>query len=252
ADALVALDNRYDEALPMALELASSYPRNGYFSSLVGSIYARMEEWESAIASYKRALEVDPDQIWAMYNLGWAYIKHEEPGEALSYFEVFIKEKPEYGDGFASLGVAYYHLRKYEQAKASLSQALQIDSKSALARRFLAYISYAEGDYEKAKEELGGFSQLGVELAPEYRERGAKVVRILKDSPASRSGLKLHDVIVECNGQSFDELDDLVRKIRSFAVGEEIQLAILRKGARQVIRATLALDPELSKVLSIQ
>jgi len=59
----------------------------------------------------------------------------------------------------------------------------------------------------------------------------AEVVMVDHDAPAA-SGLKVHDVILQLDGQSFDNVDQLRRRLREMPSGRTVTLLISRDGAR--------------------
>jgi S1-C subfamily serine protease len=50
------------------------------------------------------------------------------------------------------------------------------------------------------------------------------------DAPAGKSGLKEHDVIVQLDGQAFDNADELRRRLREMPSGRTVTLLISRDG----------------------
>ena len=52
------------------------------------------------------------------------------------------------------------------------------------------------------------------------------------DAPAGKSGLKVHDVILQLDGQAFDNVDQLRRRLREMPSGRTITLLISRDGSR--------------------
>ena len=71
------------ENLPAALELAKEmvvkYPANGYYAYVKGFIHHHMKDYDAAAESFKKAIEIDPDNAEAYSNLGLVYtIKAQE------------------------------------------------------------------------------------------------------------------------------------------------------------------------------
>lgn len=97
---------------------------------------------------------------------------------------------------------------------------------------------------------LDGRSFLGVGVAEIDAERsralklkdeyGVEVTRIEDDSPASRAGLKVNDVILEYNGQRVEGTEQFVRFVRETPAGRTVKLLVSRAGTAQTIAATLA------------
>jgi serine protease Do len=61
---------------------------------------------------------------------------------------------------------------------------------------------------------------------------GAEVTMVDHDAPAGKSGLlKVHDVILQLDGQSFDNVEQLRRRLREMPSGRTISLLISRDGS---------------------
>jgi serine protease Do len=59
---------------------------------------------------------------------------------------------------------------------------------------------------------------------------GAEVIMVDHDAPASKSGLRVHDVILQLDGQPFDTVDQLRRRLREMPSGRSISLLVSRDG----------------------
>ncbi len=62
---------------------------------------------------------------------------------------------------------------------------------------------------------------------------------IIADSPASKAGLKEKDIITKVNGTTIDENNSLVSLVGRNAVGETVELTVVRDGKEQTIKVTL-------------
>jgi serine protease Do len=70
-------------------------------------------------------------------------------------------------------------------------------------------------------------------------ERGVVVAEVMKDSPASKGGLKENDVITEVNGQRVEGAAQFRRMIHEIPAGRSAQLTVWRDGRTQSLSATL-------------
>jgi serine protease Do len=59
---------------------------------------------------------------------------------------------------------------------------------------------------------------------------GAEVVTVDHDAPAVKSGLKIHDVILQLDGQAVDNLDQLRRRLHEMPPGRTVTLLVSRDG----------------------
>jgi serine protease Do len=69
---------------------------------------------------------------------------------------------------------------------------------------------------------------------------GAEVTTLDHDGPACKAGMKLHDVILQMNGQAVDSGDQLRRKLRDVPVGRTVSFVISRDGQTQTLTLTAA------------
>jgi serine protease Do len=66
-------------------------------------------------------------------------------------------------------------------------------------------------------------------------KEGVLVTNVLKDSPAEKAGLKAGDVILSINNTPTRTGNDLVAKVSETAVGEKVQVKLLRDGKEQTL-----------------
>jgi serine protease Do len=76
-------------------------------------------------------------------------------------------------------------------------------------------------------------------------ERGVEVTTVDQDAPASKAGLKEHDVILSVNDQKIESVEQLKRVIREIPAGRTVAIGISRDGQPMTLKAQLA---ERSKV----
>ena len=68
---------------------------------------------------------------------------------------------------------------------------------------------------------------------------GMVVYSITKDGPGDKAGLKLNDIIVECNGESVTSQQAFVDYVKSHGVGEALHLKVWRSGETLALTLTL-------------
>jgi serine protease Do len=69
--------------------------------------------------------------------------------------------------------------------------------------------------------------------------RGAVITLIDHDAPAGQVGLHVNDVVLEMNGQTVENADQLRRMLREIPAGRKITLAISRDGVEQTLAVEL-------------
>jgi membrane-associated protease RseP (regulator of RpoE activity) len=68
--------------------------------------------------------------------------------------------------------------------------------------------------------------------------RGVLVTRVLDDTPAKRAGLRSGDVIVELDGRTVDDAEDVRRELERKDSGP-VRITVLRRGERRTLTAEL-------------
>jgi serine protease Do len=66
-------------------------------------------------------------------------------------------------------------------------------------------------------------------------EKGALVSEIVKDSPADKAGFKSGDIILEFDGKTIGEMNELPRIVAVTPVGKKVKVVVLREGKKQVL-----------------
>lgn len=94
----------------------------------VGNGLARLERYEEAIASYDKALEVEPDFHEASYNRGIALGNLERYKEAIASYDKALEVKPDFHEAWNTRGDALFDLGRFEEAIVSYGKALEIKS----------------------------------------------------------------------------------------------------------------------------
>jgi S1-C subfamily serine protease len=70
--------------------------------------------------------------------------------------------------------------------------------------------------------------------------RGAEIVSIDQDAPAAKSGIKIHDVVVQMNGQRIEGIEQFRRMLRETPPGRTVSLVAMRDGQPVAISVQLA------------
>ena len=73
---------------------------------------------------------------------------------------------------------------------------------------------------------------------------GALVSEVTPDGPASKSGIKTQDAIIQVNGEKIADSRDLARKIAELAPNSNVDVKVWRNNAEQSIKVKLGLFPK--------
>ena len=86
------------------------------------------------------------------------------------------------------------------------------------------------------------FQPLTADLAKSFgldSEKGALIASVEKDTPAERAGLKAGDVILEFDGKTINEGNELPRHVATTPIDKKVKLVIFRDGKREEISLTV-------------
>lgn len=116
----------------------------------------RGEEYNKAIASYRIAIKILPDNVEALYNLGVCYYALGLRDSALKIYDLALNISPEYANAANNAGVIYFERGNYEIAKKYFLQAVQYFPNQSDALGNLGAIMHNQG---KLKEAIGYYEK---------------------------------------------------------------------------------------------
>ena len=156
----------YNEALNCFLKVIaidSNYPK--VFFQL-GYVYGHLYNAQKAIDYYNKAIEQDPKDYEAWYNLGNEYLEdrrdpfiddpwEEDSGDyegAIKYYEKAVEINPEFSYAWNNMGFAYSKLGYHSKAVKYHAKAVELDPKNINAWVNLGGEYFFLNDHEKAIE----------------------------------------------------------------------------------------------------
>jgi tetratricopeptide (TPR) repeat protein len=94
----------------------------------LGFAYLALEEWDSAIETFKILSE---DLLYAsphnpLNNLGWAYYNKREFPTALKYYQAAIDNNPNFVPAYRGMGQTYLAMNRFDKAIESFQKGLEI------------------------------------------------------------------------------------------------------------------------------
>ncbi len=147
------------------LEIDPEEPEANYN---LGNAYADMERFDDAIAMYKNAVEYDPEFVDAYLNLGMLYLDMDLIDEAISLCKHAVKTNPD--DAFLCfhLGEAYALNLQYKEAIAEYNKAMTINPMDPETQYRLAESYYEIGQFDLALEHATKAEELGYITDPDF------------------------------------------------------------------------------------
>jgi tetratricopeptide (TPR) repeat protein len=131
-----------------------------------GLIHAMGKEYEQAIASYDRALEIKPDKHYAWTNRGFELHNLGRYEEAIASYDQALEIKPDDHKAWYNRGNALVNLGRYEEAIASYDRALEIKPDDHDAWNYRGFALADLGRFEQAIAS----SDRALEIKPDKHE----------------------------------------------------------------------------------
>lgn len=145
--------------------------RSHYWSDYYRNDYTN--RFESAIADFTKATELDPEYATAYYNRGVVYDIQGNYEQAIADYTTAIALDPEYANAYYNRGLAYGIQGNYEQAIADSNKVVELDSQDASVYINRGWFYYEQGNYEQAIVDYNKAIALSPDDALGYNERGS-------------------------------------------------------------------------------
>ncbi|RWX77159.1 tetratricopeptide repeat protein [Neorhizobium lilium] len=120
-----AMAENYDKAI----EVIGPVPRPGDWTVFFqrGIAYERLKQWDKAEPSFRKALELNPEQAQVLNYLGYSLVDMNiNLDEGLGMIKKAVDAKPDDGYIVDSLGWAYFRMGKFDEAVTELERAVQL------------------------------------------------------------------------------------------------------------------------------
>jgi Tfp pilus assembly protein PilF len=125
----------------LAKQLVEIYPEDEQAYYSLAFAYVRIKDYQGAIESYTKALEVADNQAPIYNMMGYTYMNLEQFDEASNVFDKYIELAPDLPNPYDSKGDYHMRVMEYEEAYESFMKANEIDStwsyKKAMKARML-------------------------------------------------------------------------------------------------------------------
>ncbi len=127
-------NRRYDEAAESYKKAVELAPQNTNYRTTYGLILGMSGELEAGLAELQKVTATPGYKDaagWA--NLGWIYRNTSKPTESIAAYQKALALDPKEEQAALGLGWAYQYTKEYDKAIAAYNQAIQIDPKDASA-----------------------------------------------------------------------------------------------------------------------
>jgi tetratricopeptide (TPR) repeat protein len=138
--------------LEWAEKWAASDSRSAMARYVQGRAYSGLKRYPEAIGAYLHTLRLNPDDVYALNNLGNAYRQIGRFQDALLSYREALRVNPDCIRAWYNIGVTYYGLKGQTGVSEALKEAEGINPEIAVAWHNL-FLNYTRGDDEIATME---------------------------------------------------------------------------------------------------
>ena len=206
-----------DKALNNANKLIKTFPNNSLLHNIIGATYAGLGQLSSAVDSYERAIELDPNYAKAHFNLGIALHELNLQGfghleDPLKSYEKSIEIDPEFAEAHNNLGNILKDLGRFDEAIQSYSNALSIKPDYVETLFSLGVVLFDNGDLEESKKTYEKAIKINPNFAEAYNNLGNTQAELGQKNDAIQSYHKA----IEINSSYSEALNNLGNSYKEF------------------------------------
>ncbi|MBI2215893.1 MAG: tetratricopeptide repeat protein [Candidatus Rokubacteria bacterium] len=110
------------------------------------------KRYDEALASLRRALEIEPDHVEALFYLGAVYTALKRPDDAIAALERARSRAPADTAVALQLGLAYFAARDYDRAAPLLEEVFRARPTLDHLGYYVGFLRYRQKDYRRALE----------------------------------------------------------------------------------------------------
>jgi arylsulfatase A-like enzyme/Flp pilus assembly protein TadD len=145
---------RYPESIEKLKSTLSTEEKSVPIHYLLGLNYYRTKEFANSVAEFKKALDISPNYMLAVFNLGLASAALGDDAEAVKYLKRTIELDPtNFGAAF-DLGATYLHQNMMEESTAAFRQSVTINPDFGPGYRALGEMLVYQGKLDEGLKEL--------------------------------------------------------------------------------------------------
>ena len=120
------------------------FDQGNYEMAVLFAIHAKKQ-----LEQQRHSSPYSPEDAGIYNNLGLVYLKSGRPDEALPYFTKALEIKPDQLDALINIGALAHQYRDYVRAQVAYEKVLKLDPVNDTALRGLAYAVFGSGDAQR-------------------------------------------------------------------------------------------------------
>ena len=141
------------ESYTRALDLTANGDQSKWYLYFVRGIsHERLNQWKRAETNFRAALEIQPDEPRVLNYLGYSLVEKQiNLEEALDMIERAVAARPNNGYMVDSLGWVLYRLNRFEESVKHMERAVELEPTDPIINDHLGDVYWANGRYREAE-----------------------------------------------------------------------------------------------------
>ncbi len=157
----------------------------------LGSIQALAENYEEAIVSFRRAIQIDPRLTGAHKKLAQALVACGRNDEIDEAFESYLDHDDD--AALVAAGAEHWRANRLSEAETTLTKALRKNPNNVDAMRFLAMVYHGQN---KKLNDAEALLRRATDIAPDFHQAYGNLGRVLIDNGKWEDAIKCYKKLV--------------------------------------------------------
>ncbi|MFX1311788.1 MAG: tetratricopeptide repeat protein [Promethearchaeota archaeon] len=163
------------ESCKRALELDNGFVDAYYY---LGISFNKKKSYDAAIENLEKAVELDKNHFHSWNQIGLAYDAKQDYDNALKNLTKSIEISPNFSEGWYNIGNLYKEIKNFNKAIESYTKATDLDTDFAKAWFFMGCAFFDKKDYYNAIQNI----EKAIKIDPSLTENVRNLIRNLKNS----------------------------------------------------------------------
>jgi tetratricopeptide (TPR) repeat protein len=155
-------EDQRDITLLAAQDFEPATPLDFY---LLAEEFRHENDFQNALSHYRRALQLDPNNFWSLYQMGLCHMLDGQPAAAVAAYTVCISLRPEEAICYVSRGTAYGDINQTDDALSDLEKAQQLDPEFWAVFLNRGAVHLARKEFREAEADFKKVIELRPQLA---------------------------------------------------------------------------------------
>ena len=210
-------NGKLQQALSDTSQLLEKFPNSVILCNISGASNSGLMQFDDAIVSYKKALEIKPDHAEAYYNMGIALKNKGDLEAAINSYKKALEIKPDYVEAYFNIGNILKSKSDLEAAIDSYKKALEIKPDHAEAYYNMGIALKDTGDLEAA---IDSYKKV-LEIKPDYVEVYNNMGIAFTDKGDLEAAIDIYKKVLEIKPDYAEVKENLLSLMMSYSPQKE-------------------------------